>query len=113
MEKKKLKRMITWSTILVETVLAAIGMAVHIIYDVSYLLVCFCLFPLMLLAMILLSKYFSKGKWKDSMDELERECEEEERREEKKVEKSTFLNFLHSYSASLPSRVLSAYTEPA
>lgn len=88
MEKKKLKRMITWSTILVETVLAAIGMAVHIIYDVSYLLVCFCLFPLMLLAMILLSKYFSKGKWKDSMDELERECEEEERREEKKVEKS-------------------------
>ena len=38
--------------------------------------------------MILLSKYFSKGKWKDSMDELERECEEEERREEKKVEKS-------------------------
>lgn len=88
MEKKKLKRMITWSTILVETLLIAIGMAVHIIYDVSYLLVCFCIFPLMLMAMILLSKYFSKGKWKNPMDELERECEEEEKRKEMKVEKS-------------------------
>lgn len=88
MEKKKLKRMITWSTILVEALLLAIGMAVHIIYDVSYLLVSFCVFPLMLIAMILLSKYFSKGKWKNPMDELERECEEEEKRKEMKVEKS-------------------------
>ena len=88
MEKKKLKKMITWSTILVETILLAIGLVVRHIYDVSYLLVSFCVFPLMLIAMILLSKYFSKGKWKNPMDELERECEEEEKRKEMKVEKS-------------------------
>ncbi|MEE1089438.1 MAG: DUF2975 domain-containing protein [Bacteroidaceae bacterium] len=88
MEKKKLKKMITWSTILVETILLAIGLVVRHIYDVPWVIIALFYVPLLVLSLALLSKYFSKGKWKDSMDELERECEEEERREEKKVEKS-------------------------
>ena len=87
MEKKKLKKMITWSTILVETILLAIGLVVRHIYDVPWVIIALFYVPLLVLSLALLSKYFSKGKWKDSMDELERECEEEERREEKKVEK--------------------------
>ena len=86
MEKKKLKRMITWSTILVETILLAIGLVVRHIYDVPWVIIALFYVPLLVLSLALLSKYFSKGKWKDTMDELEQEAEEEEKREEEKTQ---------------------------
>jgi len=86
MEKKKLKRIITWSTILVQTLLFAIGLVVRHIYDVPWVIIALFYVPLLVLSLALLSKYFSKGKWKDTMDELEREAEEEEKREEEKTQ---------------------------
>lgn len=86
MEKKKLKKMITWSTILVETILLAIGLVVRHIYDVPWVIIALFYVPLLVLSLALLSKYFSKGKWKDTMDELEREAEEEEKLEEEKMQ---------------------------
>ena len=41
MEKKKLKRMITWSTILVETILLAIGLVERHIYDVPWVIIAY------------------------------------------------------------------------
>ena len=81
-----MKKMITWSTILVETILLSIGLVVRHIYDVPWVIIALFYVPLLVLSLALLSKYFSKGKWKDTMDELEREAEEEEKLEEEKIQ---------------------------
>lgn len=87
MEKKQLKRMVTWTTGVVQVALAAISIVIRHIYDVSWILIAPFYFSIMVLSLIVLSKYFSRGKWKDAMDELEHEYEEEEKREEARTTK--------------------------
>ena len=76
--EKKVTWIINGATILMAVILVGVVNYLKTILDLPTIILYACLMPLVIGGQIILSKWLVKSKWKDTLEEMEKKCEEEE-----------------------------------
>ena len=76
--KKKVSLIIHVVTILMAVALLVFIHFIKTKFDLPIIILYACSMPLLIGGMILFSKWLEKSKWKDTVEEMEKECEKEE-----------------------------------